>query len=55
MYQGKRMLITGASSGIGMKIATYFANLGLNLILTYLMDLFKLLRKANIKVLEIPY
>jgi len=35
MYQDKTMLITGASSGIGKVIATYFANLGVNLILTY--------------------
>ena len=35
MYQGKIMLITGASRGIGKKIANYFSNLGVNVILTY--------------------
>ena len=35
MYQGKTMLITGAYRGIGRAIATYFASLGVNIILTY--------------------
>ena len=35
MYQGKTMLITGASSGIGKAIRTYFSNLGLKVIVTY--------------------
>lgn len=35
MYQEKTMLITGASSEIGKEIATYFAKLGVNIILTY--------------------
>lgn len=35
MYQGKTMLITGASRGIGKAIASYFSNLGMNVIVTY--------------------
>lgn len=35
MYQGKTMLITGASRGIGKVIADYFANLGMTVIVTY--------------------
>ena len=35
MYQGKKMLITGASCGIGKEIANYFSNLGVKVILTY--------------------
>ena len=35
MYQEKIMLITGAYRGIGKMIATYFASLGVNIILTY--------------------
>lgn len=35
MYQKRTMLITGAYRGIGKSIATYFASLGVNIILTY--------------------
>ena len=35
MYQGKTMLITGCYQGIGEKIVKYFANLGVNIIMTY--------------------
>ena len=35
MYQGKTMLITGSSRGIGKAIANYFTNLGVKVILTY--------------------
>ncbi len=35
MYQGKTMLLTGSSSGIGKEIYNYFTNLGMNVILTY--------------------
>ena len=35
MYQGKIMLITGAYRGIGKEIVNYFANLGVNMIITY--------------------
>lgn len=35
MYQNKTMLITGVYRGIGKRIALYFANLGVNVIMTY--------------------
>ena len=35
MYQGKIMLITGSSKGIGKTISDYFRNLGVNVIETY--------------------
>ena len=35
MYQGKTMLVTGASRGIGKAIANYFANLGVKVLVTY--------------------
>ena len=35
MYKNKVMLITGCYRGIGKAIASYFANLGVNVILTY--------------------
>ena len=35
MYQGKTLLITGASSDIGSEIVKYFASLGVNIIMTY--------------------
>ena len=35
MYQGKTMLITGTSSTIGKEIVNCFANLGVNIIMTY--------------------
>lgn len=35
MYQGKTLLITGAYRGIGKEIASFFANLGVNIIMTY--------------------
>jgi len=35
MYKNKIMLVTGAYRGIGKAIACYFANLGVNIIMTY--------------------
>lgn len=35
MYQNKIMLVTGAYRGIGKEIVNYFANLGVNIIMTY--------------------
>ena len=35
MYQNKIMLVTGAYRGIGKEIVNYFANLGVNIIITY--------------------
>ncbi len=34
MYQGKTMLLTGSSSGIGKEIYNVFTNLGMNVVLT---------------------
>ncbi len=35
MYKNKIMLITGCNRGIGKEIVNYFANLGVNIIMTY--------------------
>ena len=35
MYQNKIMLVTGAYRGIGKEIVNYFANFGVNIIMTY--------------------
>ena len=35
MYKNKVMLITGAYRGVGKEIVKYFANLGVNIIMTY--------------------
>lgn len=35
MYNNKIMLITGCNRGIGKEIVNYFANLGVNIIMTY--------------------
>lgn len=35
MYKNKIMLITGCNRGIGKEIVNYFANLGVNIVMTY--------------------